>query len=159
MLLLLNLVIAIMSTTYAEFAEVKLGLYLQGIIEAIPSYKNNKQYGGLIVMTPPLNLIAYLLLPFYHCIKDKQKLRNFNSVVCKIIYSPLALIVTIFFEAISLLLTPLAWVKVIVHKCKLGRRTGKGSYYASAIIYFVIGLPLLAFTSLVDCYWFFKHLY
>ena len=42
MLLLLNLVIAIMSTTYAEFAEVKLGLYLQGIIEAIPSYKNNK---------------------------------------------------------------------------------------------------------------------
>ena len=67
--------------------------------------------------------------------------------------------ITVCFEAVSLILTPFAWLKVVVQKCKLGKRTGKGTYYASAIIYFVIGLPLLAFTSLVDCYWFFKHLY
>ena len=43
MLLLVNLVIAIMSDTYRYFAEIKLGLFSQGIIEAIPSYRNNKR--------------------------------------------------------------------------------------------------------------------
>ena len=38
MLLLLNLVIAIMSDTYALYEKVMLGLFSQGIIEAIPSY-------------------------------------------------------------------------------------------------------------------------
>ena len=39
MILLLNLVIAIMTDTYRTYAEVKLGLFAQGII---PSYKNHK---------------------------------------------------------------------------------------------------------------------
>lgn len=42
LLLLLNLVIAIMSDTYQSYSGVKLGLYSQEIIEAIPMYKNDK---------------------------------------------------------------------------------------------------------------------
>ena len=38
MLLLLNLVIAIMADTWATLSEVKLGLYLKGIVESIPAY-------------------------------------------------------------------------------------------------------------------------
>ena len=64
-LLLLNFVIAIMTDTYANLAELKLGLFAQGIVEAIPSYKNHKRYGGLIVMLPPFNLLAFVLLPIY----------------------------------------------------------------------------------------------
>ena len=71
LLLMLNLVIAIMSDTYSALSEVKLGLYLQGIVEATPSYKNDKRYGGLICMTPPFNIFAYFILPFYHYINDQ----------------------------------------------------------------------------------------
>lgn len=110
-------------------------------------------------MTPPLNLIAFLLLPFYHFIEDKKKLRNFNSVVCKIVYLPLAIMITFYFEACSLILTPFAWLKVMVQKCKLAKRIGKGSHYTNAMIYFIVGVPVLVLTSFVDCYWFFKHLY
>ena len=38
MLLLLNLVIAIMADTWTTLSEVKLGLYLKGIVESIPAY-------------------------------------------------------------------------------------------------------------------------
>ena len=81
LLLMLNLVIAIMSDTYAKLSQVQLGLYSVGIIEAIPSYKNDKRYGGLIVMTPPISLFAYPLWPAYHCIKNKERLAAFNRGV------------------------------------------------------------------------------
>lgn len=122
LLLLLNLVIAIMSDTYAKLAEVQLGLYSVGIIEAIPSYKNDKRYGGLIVMTPPISLFAYLLWPFYHCIEDEKKLADFNNKVCKVIYFPFACIFTIVFFISCIVMTPFAWLKVMIHKCSLGRR-------------------------------------
>ena len=63
--MLLNLVIAIMSSTYSELSMDKLGMYSSGIIHAIPAYKNDKRYGGLICALPPLNVFAYFLLPFY----------------------------------------------------------------------------------------------
>ena len=69
-ILLINLVIALMSDTYTKLTDVKLGLYSQGIIEAIPCYKNNKYYGGLIVMIPPLNVLSFLLLPCYLGIRN-----------------------------------------------------------------------------------------
>ena len=42
LLIMVNLVIAIMTDTYAKLSEVQMGLFGAGIIEAIPSYKNNK---------------------------------------------------------------------------------------------------------------------
>ena len=68
LLILLNLVIAIMSDTYGRLTDNRLGLYSQGIIEAIPSYKNDRRYGGLIVAVPPLNILTSFMLPFFCCI-------------------------------------------------------------------------------------------
>ena len=125
MLLLLNLVIAIMSDTYSRFAEVNVGLYAQGIIEAMPSYKNDKRYGGLICMTPPFNILSWFILPIYHC-RERKNLQSFNSKVSKCTYFPLACIFTLAFFMSSLVLTPFAWIKVVIHKCLLSRRTGQG---------------------------------
>ena len=71
MLLLLNLVIAIMSDTYRRYSDVRLGLFAQGIIEAIPSYKNDRRYGALISAFPPFNLLTMGCLPVMLCIKDR----------------------------------------------------------------------------------------
>jgi len=159
MLLLLNLVIAIMSDTYANLADVKLGLYSQGIIEAMPSYKFDKHYGGLICMIPPFNILAFLLLPIYSCIGNKERLERFNKVVCKTIYFPMGVSMTLVFSVCALLLIPFAWMKVILHKCLLGRRYKKPQMYGMAIFYFLLGLPILFITAIVDSCWFFLHLY
>ena len=42
LILFLNLVIAILSETYARFSKVKLGLYYDGVVEQIPIYKYDK---------------------------------------------------------------------------------------------------------------------
>ena len=159
LLLMLNLVIAIMSDTYSRFSKVQLGLYNVGIIEAIPSYKNDTCYGGLIVMTPPISMLAYTLWPMYHFIKDERRLKSFNRKVCTVIYFPFACLFTLFFWATCILMSPIAWVKVILLKCFLGKRLNQTQYYKEAVVYFFIGLPVLILTAFVDCYWFFVHLF
>ena len=122
LLLLVNLIIAIMSSTYQRLSDVKIGLYSQEILEAMPSYKNNKYYGGLICMIPPINMLAYVLLPFYLGIKNKAKLEKFNKAVCMVLYFPIGLVVSAFFLAASLLMVPFAYFKVVVHKIILANR-------------------------------------
>ena len=159
LLLLLNLIIALMADTYQKLADVKLGLYSQEIIEAIPSYKNDKFYGGLISMTPPTNMFAYFLLPFYMCIKDKARLQRFNTRVCKVVYFPIGLTITAFFLASSLVMTPFAYFKVVIHKFALGFRQRSPAMHAKAFLYLIFGVPLLVVTAITDSVWFLRHLY
>ena len=71
----------------------------------------------------------------------------------------MACIFTVVFFVMCLLLTPFAWLKVVFHKGLLMRRTGQCQYLCEAILYFIFGLPLLIVTALVDCKWFFQHLF
>ena len=95
-----------------------------GIIEAIPSYKNDKRYGGLIVMTPPISLFAYFLWPFYHCFKDRIRLARFNKKVSKVIYFPFGCFFTIVFFICCLFMSPVAWIKITIHKFSMVSRSG-----------------------------------
>ena len=61
-------------------------------------------------------MLAFLLLPIYLCKKDKKSLQEFNSKVCKVVYFPIGLVVTAVFLACSLLMTPFAYFKVLIHK-------------------------------------------
>ena len=159
MLLLVNLVIAIMSDTYRYFAEIKLGLFSQGIIEAIPSYRNNKRFGALISATPPFNLLTMFCLPIMLCIKDPQKQEAFNMFVSKCIYFPVCFILTLVFTICNLLLVPFAFVKAFSHKIILYRNAKGTGSLISLILFFFFGIPLLLLTVITDIYWFVKHGY
>ena len=160
MLLLLNLVIAIMSDTYTFYVNVRLGLFSQGIIEAVPSYQNDKRYGALISAFPPFNLITMLMLPIMLCIKDRKKLESFNMAVCKLVYVPVALFMALYFAIVNFLLIPFAYIKTIVHKFKLYKTAGGMPLYRNnLVIYILFGVPLLLISQITDLYWFFKHSY
>ena len=65
MILLLNMVVAMMTDTYAEMSMYKKGIYNYQIMKILPQYKVNQNYGGLIAWTHPLNLISVPLIPYY----------------------------------------------------------------------------------------------
>ena len=144
MLLLLNLVIAIMSDTYSAFATVKLGLFSQGIIEAIPSYKNDKHYGFLISAFPPFNLLTMLCLPFMLCIKNRKKKDAFNMTICKICYLPVMFFTSLAFIIMNLLLVPFAYGKSLAHKYRLYKNHNSAAYYRNKFLcYIFTGIPML----------------
>ena len=75
-LILLNLVIAIMSEVINSIRSSKDGLYFSKIIEASPSWKNDKHYGFLIYAFIPLNVITLCLLPVCSKMGDKMLAKN-----------------------------------------------------------------------------------
>lgn len=70
LLILLNVVIAMMTDTYSLMSSVRKGLYNYNIVKATYSYKLDSQYGGLILLPPPLCIISFLTIPIYWRIKD-----------------------------------------------------------------------------------------
>jgi hypothetical protein len=161
MILMLNLIIAIMSDTYAQLSDVKLGLYSQGIIEAIPVYKNDKRFGGLIVATPPLNLFTVLVSPLYFCwYKNKpDKLERFNMQFSRFIYFPVAVCITIGFSVCNLALLPVAFGKASIHKWILYRRTKQYAYFKEFAFFLTFGPYIMIINWLVEIWTFFRNLY
>ena len=73
-LILLNVVIAMMADTYALLSSVRQGVYNYSVLSIFSSYKLDKDYGGLIVFVYPYSIAGTLMLPFFCCIKNKQRL-------------------------------------------------------------------------------------
>ena len=115
-----------MADTYAKLSTQSLGLYYDGLISRIPIYEDDVLYGGLIVGVPPFNLLALPMIPFYLFVKDEDRLRNVNDIFTKVMFAPVALISTVIFLALSLLLLPFAYLSAIIKKvklvCNFGRR-------------------------------------
>ena len=75
MLVIMNLLIAIMSDTYAKFNDLRTGLYFRGMIRAIPGYKYDSRYGCLVTAVPPLNILLLPLIPFFMIMKNDAVLK------------------------------------------------------------------------------------
>jgi hypothetical protein len=115
MVLLLNFVIAILSSTFARHDGIKLGLYYNVINQLFPVMEYNNKFGALVCMRPPLPLYAFVIpfLPFYLSVGPKMNqefLENANNTICGILYLPMALIMTIYFIFVNLLMIPFAYL-------------------------------------------------
>ena len=91
------------------------------MIARIPIYEDDNRYGGLIVGTPPFNILAIVMIPFYCCVKDEKTLRWGNDLFTRILFAPMAILITLAFIAINLLLLPFAYLSAIAQKITLLR--------------------------------------
>ena len=113
LLLIMNLLIAIMSDTYAKFSELKIGLYIQGIIQAMPVYKYDSKYSFLVTVIPPRNLLLLPLLPIAaFCGGNDRFMRRVNRMVMTVTYTPVAIVTGCLFTIAHVLMIPFAWLKV-----------------------------------------------
>ena len=118
-IVLLNFVIAILADTYSKLAAESLGIYYDGIISRIPIYEDDIRYGGLIVGTPPFNILALLMIPYYLFETDQKRLRRVNDIFTKVMFAPVALIITAIFMALNCILLPFAYFAAIYKKLQL----------------------------------------
>ena len=165
-IVLLNFVIAILADTYSKLAEQKLGIYYDGIISRIPIYEDDKRYGGLIVGTPPFNILSLLMIPFYMLVTDEKRLISVNDKFTKVMFAPIAVILTCIFMAMNLLLLPFAYLaaiykkfQLLVNKPKNQPRfltsesltpTANTASLTDLVSFILLGLPLLLMAQLRD---------
>ena len=148
LLILLNILIAMMADTYSLMTSVRKGLYNGNIIRAVPAYKTNKVYGGLLILIPPFSILSFLLLPFYLLIKDHEKLKFLTNTVFMTLYTVVAFFLSIYYIICNAIMMPFAYLKTIVHKLNLLRM--KKVSCADCLFYVLIGLPLLLVAQLTD---------
>jgi hypothetical protein len=59
MVLFLNFVIAILSSTFAYYDNKRLGLYYEVIVALFPAMEYDEKYGAVVCAQPPLNLLIF----------------------------------------------------------------------------------------------------
>jgi hypothetical protein len=160
LILLLNLVIAILTETYIRFSKVKLGLYYDGVVDAISTLKYDKLYGAMITAVPPFNVLMFLMTPLFVLVKNPRRLKKINHALTLITYMPIAFILVIIFAAVNIALMPIAYVFAIAHKIKLCfspriHRTRK-DLLSDLGLFVVLGLVFLSLSQLTDIYYFIK---
>lgn len=160
-IVLLNFIIAILADTYGKLSSQSLGLYYDGIIARIPVYEDDSRYGGLIIGTPPFNVLAVLLVPIFCCVKDERKQRVINDKFVKLLFLPVALLLTVTFMAFNLVMLPFAYLTAIYQKYtlmmakrqkeaikhragkKLGKHRSCSSVALDLLMFIVLGVPIL----------------
>jgi hypothetical protein len=164
LVLLVNLVIAILSETYTRLSTKKLGLYYDGLIAAIPIYKYKKNYGALICAVPPFNLLVLPFLPIFVCTRKKEKLTTINNWICKLIFVPIASIISAVFIAGNALMLPFAYILTVFKKAHLiifstGESVPQRELLWNFIFFLIMGPFMLVLSQVTDFYYFFKHLF
>ena len=159
-ILILNLLIAILSSTYAMLENKKLVLYINEILKLRSSLEYNERASGLISAFPPWNIFPLLLSPLYFVKKDTRKL---NTVVCHVCYVPVMLTITICFVIYNLLLLPITYLKGVLVKLQLlfSRKveTSFSHRVFKLAVFIFIGLIIVLLNFCVDLYMFLVHLY
>lgn len=142
LILLLNMVIAMMADTYAMMSEIKRGIYNYEILRTYSMFKMNKYFGGMIAVTPPMNIICAMFAPLFMCWKnDKPKLKSLTDKIMMTNYLLHLMICTLVFMACNLVCLPFAYLKTLGSKIGLAKN---GSInICEVLFYLVFGIPLL----------------
>ena len=151
----MNLVIAILATTYEEYSPYARGLYYDSVVRSIPRYKYDKYYTGLVMGFGPLSVISIVLFMPFYLILSGEALIAFNRAVQYFYYLPWATVMTLAFVAINIVLVPFAYVaaiftkvKILVHKIRL--RMPIASSQHDLLTFIVLGVPILLIQMLLD---------
>ena len=107
-ILILNLLIAILSSTYAFLESKKLELYINEILTLKNTLEYDKNCSSIVSTFPPFNLIALMFLPFIMCSKKSESL---NNILFHIEYIPFLILITPLYLTLNIILIPFGYIK------------------------------------------------
>jgi len=110
--LLLNFVIAILSSTFAIYEKKQLGLYYEVIIGSFPMLEFDEHFGSIVCASPPLNVIIVPFQWISFFLKD-EKLKKFNTALCHVIYFPFSIVFCLIFFVSSAMVSSFTYLNHI----------------------------------------------
>jgi hypothetical protein len=152
--LLLNYLIAILSTTYNNMRETGIFKYKCNLFYYCERYMtafSDKAYGEMVLHPPPLSyltIIMFFFLPFENVM---IKMSNFFSYLMFWIENSVFFLCFVFMEIFML---PLAYIKVWFNLIK--NSVGLLKTIVNCIIFAIVGVPVMIFVVFRDFYYIFK---
>jgi hypothetical protein len=111
MVLMLNLIIAILSSTYSQYENKKIGLYYEVLIGKMPELEFDEKYGAAACAQASLHLMIFplqwvVIFDFF----TEQQLLDYNEFLCHLLYLPLSVIFTAMFLVTDIISVPFAYL-------------------------------------------------
>ena len=112
-IIFLNLIISVLSNTYNIFEARSTGLYLCKILNARDEMAFDQNYGAFLLCMTPLNIVNLPFVPYALCKKPTPEM---NKKLTILQYSVLILVFYVIFLFGSIVMTPFAFLKTLIHK-------------------------------------------
>ena len=159
-ILLLNLLIAILSSTYALLESKKVVLYINEILKLRNTLEYDKNCSALVSSFPPFNVISLLFAPLIIAIKNPVWI---NDILFHINYLPLLILLFAAFLACNILLLPVAYLKgIFVNLQQIWIQNHETTFpykLLRFLIFLFFGLIILLLNLCSDWVAFFIHCY
>ena len=159
-ILLLNLLVAILSSTYALLETKKMVLYINEILKLRNSLEYDRNCSSLVSSFPPWNLISLVFLPLIMIFKSPVYI---NNIVFHLNYIPLLLLVSVAYICSNAILLPFAYIKGIYETMLqiwvADQDTNLLLRILRFIFFLLFGSFLLVLNMIADTVAFFIHCY
>jgi hypothetical protein len=164
LILMLNFVIAILSSTYQNFENIQSGLYYGVLIQVFPSMGWDNDYGCLVCAQTPFNIILAFLTPILILSQVHERLFYYtNQVICLILYLPFVCIIWTGFNLANLVFVPVSY---IIYSLKLFfsllDQESLGSLvkrFGFLLAFLILGPIFLSICYIADFFIFFGNLF
>ena len=156
-ILLMNYLIAILSTTYENMKETGIFKYKVNLYQYCERFMiafSDSSYGEIVLHPPPLSYISILMLPFLVCQKLMVYISRAFSYVMFWLENFVFIVAFLGYEAI---ISPLAYFKVWYNIIK--NSVGVLKKIGNCIVWALIGVIMMVFIVISDCCNLIKILY
>lgn len=159
-ILLLNLLVAILSSTYALLEDKKMVLYINEILKLRNTLEYDRNCSSLVSSFPPWNVISIILMPLIIIIKRPV---HINNILFHLNYLPLFVLVSAAYLASNALLLPVAYIKGVYVTLQQIWTSNQETNIFMRILKFLFflffGPVVLVLNSIADTIVFFIHCY
>jgi hypothetical protein len=108
--LMLNFVIAILSSTFNKYEHIKIGLYYNVLIELFDKMSWDDKFGCLVCAQQPFNVVLAIFSPLMVIFsKNEEKILKINEFICHVLYFPFAIIITGLFTCFNIFIIPIGY--------------------------------------------------
>ena len=159
-ILILNLLIAILSSTYALLESKKLVLYINEILSLRSTLEYDKNWSSIVSTFSPFNLVSAMFCPFILIARNPKKL---NNILFHLEYIPLLWLITPAYLALNLVLIPFGYIKGnILNLQQVFRKKMEVTIQYRILrffVFFFFGIFILLLNLWSDCVLFIMHWY
>ena len=113
-IVLLNFLIAVLSSIYSNLKQRSSGLYLKHIVQVHHTYNITSKYTWFSFVYVPFTFVMLIISPLF-LFKWKKYI---NDILIHIYYIPVMWFATLFFLLFSLTLVPIAYCSVVISKIR-----------------------------------------
>jgi hypothetical protein len=161
-ILINNLIVGQLSSAYKKYVKQRNALMLMETLSVRAASEADEKYSAAVSPVYPLSILNMILGTWILSVKDPE----LNRLFLMIYYLPVMLVCLALFMLYQVLILPLCYIKIVVHKFALVIKNSSGAgakthsnRFGYAVFFIVLGPLILVIDSIFDIYWFILHMY